>query len=96
MNDVVNPKWPVIRGHASIVTIPEMEIIVLWKNQLDKAIAYLIENDIQFQWEPGDWGPSLMEPQSYKLIVYNVVYANNLLEFAKVLKECDPCYNDYD
>ena len=70
---------------------PEMEIVVLWKRQLDKAIEWLIENDIQFQWVP----ENLLQPnEQFKLVVYGLVWTHNIIDFANVLKTCD--YQDLE
>jgi riboflavin synthase alpha subunit len=60
---------------------------VLWKSQLEKAIAWLIEREFEFSWEV-KVGDSIT-PNTYTLTVHDIPWADNLKQFAKVLEKCD-------
>lgn len=82
---------PVIRGRASIVEC-ELTIKVLWRNQLQKLITYLIENDYEFQWEKRS-GDSITHDEYY-LTVGRIHWAKNLTRICKELEKCD--YQEID
>lgn len=82
----VDPVKPVIRNRASIITT-YLEVKVYWKQQLNAALAWLIENDYEFEWEVKRGDSCTLD--EYTLIVPSISWANNLAAFAKVLETCD-------
>jgi hypothetical protein len=85
MNDNFNPNKPVINNRASIITVKELTLKVLWKHQLDKALIYLINADVAFTWEP----VLGIEEEHYLLTIYAWPWAINLREFAEYLEKLD-------
>lgn len=74
------------RGKASVIT-SDVEVRVFCKEQLQPAINWLIDNDWCFEWHVTR-GDSL-NPDIFTLVVEDMCWANNLEEFAKVLKQSD-------
>lgn len=84
--DAVDPQRPVIRNRASIITT-YLEVRVFWKQQLNAALTWLVENDYAFEWEVKGGDSCTLD--EYTLIVPSISWANNLTQFAKVLEACD-------
>lgn len=87
MNDEPeNPKKPIIRNRASIIHT-ELGFTVLWRNQLNPLIDFLVANDYSFEWliERGD----SKIPDSFTLYIHDVPWSDNVIEIMKIAKECD-------
>lgn len=82
----IDPRKPTIRNQASIINCT-LEVRVYWKDQLKPAIDWLIENDYEYSWniQRGD----SVTLDVYALQINTIHWANNLTQFAKVLKKCD-------
>jgi hypothetical protein len=78
-------KWT-IRSRASVIT-STIDIQVLMKEQLEPAIKWCIEQDIDFEWEVIH-GDSLT-PSTYVLSIQSLPWANNLTTLATILEQTD-------
>lgn len=78
-------KWTT-RNRASVIT-SSIEITVLMKEQLEAAVKWCIERDIDFSWETV-MGDSI-EPNKYILAIDGLPWANNLGMLATILEESD-------
>jgi hypothetical protein len=81
-----NPKQPVIRGRASIAEV-EITIKVLWKNQLNKLIEYLVSEGYSFEWNVV--ARDSIRLDEFYLNIRNVHWAHNATAICKILEECD-------
>lgn len=88
----IDPKRPVVRGRASVIHT-DLTVTVYWKEQLKPAMDWCIEHDVEFEWEIRK-GDSLV-PDEFDLTIYNVCWANNLTDLAKVLETCDYMHEDF-
>lgn len=75
-----------VRGRASVIT-SDIEIKVFIKEQLYEAIAWLVEKDFCFEYDVTK-GDSL-NLDVYSIRIPELCWANNLKEFAEVLKQSD-------
>ena len=80
---MINPKKPVINGSASIIEAC-IQVKVLWREQLQPAITWLIERDFTFEWEVLRNGRT-----EYVLTVNPMHWAHNVAEFSAILEQCD-------
>jgi hypothetical protein len=78
-------KWT-IRNRASVMTF-DIEVVVYMKEQLEEAVAWLVEHNYSYEWDCF-MGDSL-ELDKYSLRVQNFPWASNLEKFAKVLGKSD-------
>lgn len=82
----INRRKPVIRGRASIIHT-SLTVKVLWKRQLERMIAFLIDNDYAFEWKFVN-EVSLKEVH-YLLTINEICWAENLTKISKILEKCD-------
>jgi hypothetical protein len=78
-------KWTT-RSRASVITT-NIDITCLMKDQLENAIKWCIERDINFEWSVTS-GDSLT-PTEYVLSIPSLAWANNLTTLATILEETD-------
>lgn len=76
----------VVRGRASVIT-SDLEVSCLTTEQLRPAIDWLIARDFCFEYDVviGD----SFTPNKYSIRIPQLVWANNLKEFASVLVQSD-------
>jgi hypothetical protein len=79
-------KAPMARGKCSVIHTT-VEVKVLWKHQLDRAIEWLTERELEFSWEIQKGDSTVHDV--FTLVVHDIPWADNLTEFSKILEQCD-------
>jgi hypothetical protein len=79
-------KWTTQSNRASVIT-SNIDITVLMKEQLENAVKWCIDQDIDFEWSV-EYGDSLTSNQ-YTLSIPHLLYANHLTTLATVLEQTD-------
>jgi hypothetical protein len=78
-------KWTT-RNRASVITT-NIDITCLMKEQLENAVKWCIERDINFEWSVNS-GDGLT-PTEYVLSIPSLAWANNLTTLATILEQTD-------
>ena len=85
MEKMMDKNKPVVHNWASIIS-SNISLRVYWKEQLLMAILWLVKNEYSFQWEKVYDTDKSMDVY---YLTAEIPWANNLAEFAEILKKCD-------